>query len=93
LNNWAESQCSGEVLCFMNDDIEVVTPNWLEKLLARLTLDKVGAVGPMLYYPDNRIQHAGVILGVGGAAGHGSSGAAGSDGYFGRAGLEQDLPA
>ena len=92
LNNWAESQCSGEVLCFMNDDIEVVTPDWLEKLLARLMLDKVGAVGPMLYYPDNRIQHAGVILGIGGAAGHGFIGLPrGSDGYFGRAGLEQDL--
>jgi GT2 family glycosyltransferase len=92
LNNWAESQCSGEVLCFMNDDIEVVTPDWLEKLLARLTLDKVGAVGPMLYYPDDRIQHAGVILGVGGVAGHGFIRMPrGSDGYFGRAGLEQDL--
>ncbi|HKS62353.1 MAG TPA: glycosyltransferase family 2 protein, partial [Xanthobacteraceae bacterium] len=92
LNNWAESQCSGEVLCFMNDDIEVVTPDWLEQLLARLTLDKVGAVGPMLYYPDDRIQHAGVILGVGGVAGHGFIRMPrGSDGYFGRAGLEQDL--
>lgn len=92
LNNWAESQCSGEVLCFMNDDIEVVTPDWLEKLLARLTLDKVGAVGPMLYYPDDRIQHAGVMLGVGGVAGHSFIRMPrGSDGYFGRAGLEQDL--
>lgn len=92
LNNWAEDQCSGEVLCFMNDDIEVVTPDWLEKLLARLTLDKVGAAGPMLYYPDNRIQHAGVILGVGGVAGHSFIRLPrGSDGYFGRAGLEQDL--
>ena len=92
LNNWAESQCSGEVLCFMNDDIEVVTPDWLEKLFARLTLDKVGAVGPMLYYPDDRIQHAGVTLGVGGVAGHAFIRLPrGSDGYFGRAGLEQDL--
>jgi GT2 family glycosyltransferase len=92
LNNWAESQCSGDVLCFMNDDIEVVTPDWLEKLLARLTREKVGAVGPMLYYPDNRIQHAGVILGIGGVAGHGFIRLPrGSDGYFGRAGLEQDL--
>lgn len=91
LNNWAESQCSGDVLCFMNDDIEVVTPDWLEKLLARLALDKVGAVGPMLCYPDGRIQHAGVVLGLGGVAGHGFLGLPkGSSGYFGRAGLEQD---
>ncbi len=92
LNNWAEGQCSGEVLCCMNDDIEVVTPDWLEQLLARLMLDKVGAVGPMLYYPDDRIQHAGVVLGLGGVAGHGFIRLPrGSDGYFGRAGLEQDL--
>lgn len=92
LNNWGESQCGGDVLCLMNDDIEVVTPDWLEKLLARLMLDKVGAVGPMLYYPDNRIQHAGVILGIRGVAGHAFIGLPrGADGYHGRAGLEQDL--
>ena len=70
LNNWAASRPTGSVLCFMNDDIEVITPDWLEKLVARLQLDGVGAVGPMLYYPDDRVQHAGVILGVGKVAGH-----------------------
>lgn len=92
LNNWAESQCAGDVLCFMNDDIEVTTPDWLEKIVARLAHDKVGAVGTMLYYPDTRIQHAGVMLGLGGVAGHQFlKQPKGSGGYFGRAGLEQDL--
>jgi GT2 family glycosyltransferase len=70
----------------------VITTDWLEKLVARLQAEKVGAAGPLLYYPDDRIQHAGVILGIGGVAGHAFIGLPkGSDGYFGRAGLEQDL--
>ncbi len=48
------------------DDIEVITPDWLEKFVSRLQLNNVGAVGAMLYFPDNRIQHAGVTLGMGG---------------------------
>jgi glycosyltransferase involved in cell wall biosynthesis len=92
LNNWAVSQSTGSVLCFMNDDIEVITPDWLEKLVTRLHLEGVGAAGPMLYFPDDRVQHAGVILGVGGVAGHAFLGLKrGSAGYFGRAALEQDL--
>ena len=92
LNNWAVSQSTGPVLCFMNDDIEVITPDWLEKLVTRLHLEGVGAAGPMLYFPDDRVQHAGVILGVGGVAGHAFLGLKrGSAGYFGRAALEQDL--
>lgn len=92
INNWAVRQATGSVFCLMNDDVEVITRDWLEKLVARLQLDHVGAVGPMLYYPDNRIQHAGVTLGMGGVAGHTYVGLPrGSIGYFGRAALEQDL--
>jgi GT2 family glycosyltransferase len=55
-------------------------------------LQRVGAVGVMLYYPNDRIQHAGVILGIGGVAGHAFRAMPrGFDGYFGRAGVEQDL--
>jgi GT2 family glycosyltransferase len=76
----------------MNDDIEVITSDWLEKLVIRVQLEGIGVAGPMLYYPNNTIQHAGVILGIGGVAGHSFSGAAkDSIGYFGRAALEQDL--
>ena len=92
VNNWAAKQASGSVLCLMNDDIKLITPDWLEKLVARSLLNGVGAVGAMLYYPDETIQHAGVILGIGGVAGHAFKGMArGSAGYFSRARLEQDL--
>lgn len=92
VNNWAAKQASGSILCFMNDDVKIITTDWLEKLVVRLQLNRVGAVGVMLYYPNETIQHAGVILGMGGVAGHAFKGTArGSDGYCGRAGLEQDL--
>jgi glycosyltransferase involved in cell wall biosynthesis len=92
VNNWAAKQASGSILCFINDDIKIITADWLEKLVVRLQLNRVGAVGVMLYYPNETIQHAGVILGLGGVAGHTFRGMArGSDGYCGRAGLEQDL--
>jgi O-antigen biosynthesis protein len=92
VNNWAAKQAIGSILCLMNDDIKIITTDWLEKLTVRLQLNRVGAVGVMLYYPNETIQHAGVILGMGGVAGHAFKGAArGSDGYCGRAGLEQDL--
>jgi len=70
----------------MNDDVEVITPCWLERLVARLQLEMSGAVGPMLYYPDNTIQHAGVTLGIWGVAGHSFiNQQRGSGGYVGRA--------
>lgn len=92
VNNWATQYATGSVLCFMNDDVEVITPDWLEQLVTRVQQEGVGGVGPMLYYPNDTIQHAGVILGIGGVAGHAFIGQPkGSGGYFGRAALEQDL--
>jgi GT2 family glycosyltransferase len=92
VNNWAIQYATGSVICLLNDDVEVITPDWLEKLVMRLELDRVGAVGPMLYFPDDTIQHAGVILGLRGVAGHAFIGVPkGSGGYFGRAALEQDF--
>ena len=92
VNNWGAGQATGDILCLLNDDTEIITPDWLEKLVARVSLDGVGAVGPMMYYPDGTIQHAGVILGIGGVAGHAFRGAPrGYLGYFCRACLEQDL--
>ena len=92
VNNWAAKQAGGSILCLMNDDIKIITTDWLEKLVVRLQLNRVGAVGVMLYYPDETIQHASVILGMGGVAGHAFRGIArGFDGYCGRARLEQDL--
>ena len=92
VNNWAAAQATGSVLCLMNDDIKLITSDWLEKLVVRLQLDGVGAVGVMLYYADETIQHAGVILGIGGVAHHVFRDLPrGSAGYAGRAALEQDL--
>lgn len=82
----------GEYLCLLNDDIEVETPDWAEKLVTRAMLPGVGAVGAMLYFPDGTIQHAGVILGIGGVAAHvGHREKRGWPGYCGRGALEQDL--
>ena len=60
----------GKHVVLMNNDIEVLTPEWIENMLEYSGRDNTGAVGGLLYYPDMRIQHAGVILGIGGIAGH-----------------------
>ena len=63
VNNLGAAQASGDILCFLNDDTEVIAADWLDQLVARVSLPQVAAAGPMLYYPDGTIQHAGVILG------------------------------
>nr|NNM89685.1 glycosyltransferase [Bacilli bacterium] len=70
LNNWAVKEATGDYLVFLNNDIEVITPDWLEEMLAIGQREEVGVVGARLLYPDERIQHAGIILGIGGVAGH-----------------------
>ena len=70
LNNSAVLEANGEILCFLNDDIEVISPEWLTEMVSHAIRPEIGAVGALLYYPDNTVQHAGVILGVGGVAGH-----------------------
>ena len=88
LNNLAAARARGEVLCFLNNDIEVISADWLEELVSLACQEGVGAVGAMLYYPDDSIQHAGVVLGLGGVASHGHRGLArGSEGDFARAAL------
>ncbi|MFN4260429.1 MAG: glycosyltransferase family 2 protein [Gemmataceae bacterium] len=74
LNNFAAQHAQGEVLLFLNNDVEVIHPDWLERLLEHALRPDVGAVGAKLYYPDDTIQHAGVILGLGGIAGHAHQG-------------------
>jgi GT2 family glycosyltransferase len=71
LNNLAARQASGEVLVLMNNDIEILTPDWVEEMLSFAFRPDVGAVGARLWFPDGSLQHAGVILGLGGVAGHG----------------------
>jgi GT2 family glycosyltransferase len=70
LNNSAAAVADGEFLCFMNNDVEPLDDNWLTMMMSHARQEGVGAVGAMLLYPSGRIQHAGVAIGVGGAAGH-----------------------
>lgn len=68
--NAGAAAAKGEILGFLNDDIEALEPGWLEVLLPIFSHSHIGCVGPMLCYPDGAIQHAGVALGLGGVAGH-----------------------
>lgn len=70
INNLGSREAAGEVLVFLNNDTEVKTGDWLEAMLEVGMRENVGAVGPLLLYPDDTIQHAGVILGLGGIANH-----------------------
>ncbi|WP_009961410.1 glycosyltransferase family 2 protein [Verrucomicrobium spinosum] len=70
LNNRAVAACTEPVVCLLNNDIEIHERDWLREMVSQAVRPGVGAVGTKLYYPDGRIQHAGVILGMGGAAGH-----------------------
>ena len=70
INNRAAAQAQGRLLCLLNNDIEMITPDWLAIMACQALRADVGAVGARLLYPDGRIQHAGVVIGVGNAAGH-----------------------
>lgn len=70
LNNRAVAEAQGQMLCLLNNDIEVIEADWLATMVTQALRDEVGAVGAQLLYPDGRIQHAGVVTGVGRAAGH-----------------------
>ncbi len=85
-NNLAVAASRGEFLLFLNDDIEIIDPAWLEALLEQAQRPEVGAVGPQLLYPDRRVQHAGMFLANVGVARHAFRHAAEDDpGYFGLA--------
>jgi O-antigen biosynthesis protein len=69
-NNLGACQATGEFLLFLNNDTEALTPDWLEELVRWAALPEIGAVGAKLLYPDNTIQHAGVVMGMEGHASH-----------------------
>lgn len=70
LNNRAVAHASGDFLCLLNNDIEIMGTNWLRDMMSVALQPGIGAVGARLWFPDGRLQHAGVTLGIGGAAGH-----------------------
>jgi GT2 family glycosyltransferase len=85
LNNLAAVTADGEYLCLLNNDTEVITEGWLDEMLSFACVPEVGCVGALLLYPNRTIQHAGVVLGIGGVAGHVFLRHAENDpGYFGR---------
>jgi glycosyltransferase involved in cell wall biosynthesis len=92
LNNNAARVARGELLCLMNNDIEIITPAWLEEMVSFAMRADVGCVGARLWYPDGRLQHGGCIVGLGGVAGHSHKYfPKGHPGYFGRAVLHQSF--
>lgn len=70
INNFAAKQARGDLLCFLNNDMEVIAEEWLEEMVSHALRPEIGAVGAKLYFPDETLQHVGIILGLGGPAGH-----------------------
>lgn len=94
INNFGASRAKGDYLLFLNNDTEVIGGDWMTELLGYCMRDDVGAVGAKLYYEDDTIQHAGVVLGIGGIAGHAFACASKDNlGYFGRAVMTWDCSA
>lgn len=92
--NFAVGHTDSPLLCLLNNDTEAIGPGWLTEMVGHALRPEIGVVGAMLYYPDDSIQHAGVIIGLGGVAGHWHAGAMrGIRGYAGRAGLTQNFSA
>lgn len=94
INNFGVTFAKGDYYILLNNDIEIITPNWIEEMLMFCQRDDVGIVGAKLLYPDDTIQHAGVLLGVGHVAGHSHRDFLDTDlGYFGRPNMVQNLSA
>lgn len=92
INNYGRSFARGAYILLLNNDIEVIAPDWLEQMVMFAQREDVGAVGAMLYYPDDTVQHAGVILGIGGVAAHSHGGfPRASAGYMDRLTVAQNL--
>lgn len=70
INNFAVDRANGEYIVLLNNDTEIIEPQWLENMLEHTQRPEVGAVGCKLLYPNDLVQHAGVVVGVGGAANH-----------------------
>jgi GT2 family glycosyltransferase len=82
--NLGVSRAKGDIIGLINDDLEIIEPSWLEEMVSHAIRPGIGAVGALLYYPNDTIQHAGVIVGFGGVAGHASvRRLRGDHGYFG----------
>lgn len=70
INNFASRQAAGDYLLFLNNDTEVITSDWIEEMLSYCQRPEIGAIGVKLLFPDNSIQHGGIVVGMKGVAGH-----------------------
>ena len=94
INNLAVQHCQGSVLLLLNNDVEFLHPGWGYELASQALRPGIGCVGAQLLYPDHTIQHAGVVLGVGGLAGHAHQDLpADANGYHRRLQLAQEMSA
>lgn len=94
INNMAINHAQGELVGFLNNDIEVINHDWLTEMISHALRPEIGAVGARLWYKNNTLQHGGVVLGISGVANHSHKGLAKGDiGYFGRAVLIQNFSA
>ena len=94
INNLAARAIDADYLLFLNDDTEVISPGWLEEMSGLAQRSDVGAVGCLLSYPDDTVQHGGIIVGIGGVAGHAHKYFPRGDfGSFGRLKVVQNLSA
>ncbi|MEA5541439.1 glycosyltransferase family 2 protein [Limnoraphis robusta Tam1] len=85
LNNYAVSQAKGDYLLFLNNDTEVITSDWIEAMVEQAQRPSIGAVGALLLYPDDTIQHAGVVMGMRDVAAHSHQNCQASQpGYYGQ---------
>ncbi|MDO4306548.1 MAG: glycosyltransferase family 2 protein [Eubacteriales bacterium] len=94
INNYGARMAKGEYLLFLNNDVTVITEGWMQEMLGVCQRQEVGAVGVKLLYPDNTIQHAGCVVGMGGIAGHMFTDMpANRTGYLHKASILQDMSA
>lgn len=94
INNIAAAECGGSILCFLNNDIEVIDPDWLANMVGHSLRPTIGAVGAKLYFPDDTVQHGGVVLTPENTAWHAFTGCVKEDpGSSGRLILAQNYSA
>ena len=74
INNFGVRHAKGEIILLLNNDIEMIAADWLEELVSHAARPEIGAVGARLYYPNELVQHDGIIMGIGGVAGYANPG-------------------
>ncbi len=94
INNFGASYASGDYFILLNNDIEIITKDWMEEMLGNCQREEVGIVGARLYYPDNTVQHAGIVVGIDGIAANMFPGLRrGQEGYYHKAAIQLNYSA